>query len=557
MPLLRYLAAFSGRLLSRAFDRATLDSCRTQEQLLLTLVRNNRDTAFGRDHGFATVRSVADYRRQVPLQDYDSLWPYIERATHGEPNVLTSEPPFMFATTSGTTGDPKFIPVTTAFERASSAIGRLWLYRAQRDHPDLFSRKILSVVSPAVEGYTQGAIPYGSASGHIYRQMGRLVRSSYAIPYRVFGITDYDAKYYVIMRVAMEQSISFLATPNPSTIIKLVETGNDRKEDIIRDIRDGTLSGKFEVPKAVRERVSQLFPSNPRRARELERFAQDHGALRPRDYWPDLRLIGCWTGGTVGIYVKKLGQWFGPDMAIRDLGYLSTEARASLPIEDGRAPGVIAVNANFYEFIPTDEIENEHPQVLPCDELEEGREYYVVLTTPGGLYRYDINDILKVTGFYNTAPLVEFVQKGRDMTSLTGEKLHVSQVVSAIDDATGSLPVRLAGYQALADVETSRYHLMVEFEGEPPDGTVLRDFVRQVDDRLCSLNLEYEAKRKSGRLAPPCLNVMKRGWHEHARKTLIGKGIRDSQLKTRVLAYFQGARDTSEVLYTLDPLDPG
>ena len=122
-------------------------------------------------------------------------------------------------------------------------------------------------------------------------------------------------------------------------------------------------------------------------------------------------------------------------MPVRDLGYMASEAQMTLPISDCGCAGILAIDANFYEFIPESEIDSASPHHSPARNSEEGEIIIVILTTPAGLYRYDINDVVRVTGFYKRTPLIEFVRKGRDVTNITGEKLHVNQVIQAMEQA--------------------------------------------------------------------------------------------------------------------------
>src|SRR5579871_4289360 len=102
------------------FDAATREPERTQTHKLLDIVRRNADTEYGRRYGFASIASVKDFQRNVPPTEYDVLEPLVERVRNGEPNVLTSERPAMFATSSGTTGRAKYIPVTPSYLREYS-----------------------------------------------------------------------------------------------------------------------------------------------------------------------------------------------------------------------------------------------------------------------------------------------------------------------------------------------------------------------------------------------------------------------------------------------------
>ncbi|MEA2657683.1 MAG: hypothetical protein QOF64_261, partial [Candidatus Binatota bacterium] len=214
------------------------------------------------------------------------------------------------------------------------------------------SGRFLGVVSPAIEGRTPGGIPFGAASGLIYESSPRWIQNAYAVPYEVAQVKDFEAKYYLIMRLGLEHDITFFASPNPSTILRLVETADRYKEEMIKDIRDGTIAASWDVPTTIRSELIGRLAKNPARAQQLTKIASQHAALRPQEYWPRLQLIGCWKGGTVGVRLKQFERWFAPDTPVRDLGYMASEAQISLPITDDGCAGILAIDKNFYEFIP-------------------------------------------------------------------------------------------------------------------------------------------------------------------------------------------------------------
>ena len=290
------------------------------------ILRRNADTEYGRRFGFSSINTIAEYQRAAPLVTYADIQQDMERVAAGAKNVFTAEDPVMFAQTSGTTGKPKYVPVTPTDQgRAHADQMRTWLYHAQKAHPGILDHKIVTMVSPAIEGHTEAGLPFGSTSGHIYRNMPALVRRAYSIPYEVFEIADYQAKYYTIMRIALEHDVRFLATANPSSILQLMNKANAHSEELIRDIRDGALSGVQDIDPEIRQHVQQGLRPNPKRAAELDLMrSRRNGRLVPGDYWPKLGLIGCWKGGTVGHYLEKFDAWFNPDGArsvpVRDMG---------------------------------------------------------------------------------------------------------------------------------------------------------------------------------------------------------------------------------------------
>ena len=535
MSLLAQLSTLRGRYLWRSFQAMTTRPEEVQRQLLGSLLAINRDTAFGKTHDFANMVSEQDYQQGVPVADYEATRPWVERLQAGERRVLTTDEPHMFTMTSGTTGQPKLIPVTGSTRRGNARLSAKWLYRCLVDHPRVLDNKALVIASPAVEGHTPSGLPFGSASGYIYENASRALRYRYAVPYDVFAIKDFDAKYYAIMRFAIAQRISLLATPNPSTIIQLVNAAYTRRDQLVRDLWDGTLTEDVEVLPEIRRALRPHLKPNPRRARELERLASSRDTFTPQHYWPELALVGCWKGGSVGATLNRIRPLFSQDTPFRDIGYLSSEASATLCIQDEGCAGILSLDTNYYEFIPEGEIDSASARPVTVGQVEVGESYYIVITSPAGLYRYDINDVLKVTGFFRETPLVEFVRKGRDMVSLTGEKLHVAQLIQAVEKAQLSVGLKLAYYRAVGNVEASRYDLKLELAQEHASDELLVALGRNIDEELAKLNIEYDQKRGSGRLYPPHVQVMSKGWSAKRIQAKMARAGRDTQFKDAIL----------------------
>ncbi|HNT36714.1 MAG TPA: GH3 auxin-responsive promoter family protein, partial [bacterium] len=424
----RILLKTSGAVPTVRFQFACERPMVVQERLLRHIIRSNEDTAFGKEHHFDQIHSIADFQRQLPIGSYEYHEPYIQKMLQGEPRQLTAQPPILFAMTSGTTGRRKYIPVTQESRVAKSKVMRVWLHLALREHPGILNGRILSVVSPEIEGYTSSGIPYGAESGHAYKNLPLLIRQQYCVPHDVFTIKDYDSRYYVLLRMAVEQEVSTIATCNPSTIVLLCERMDLWKEDILKDIYAGTIRDDLVLPDDIRSRLQSHIEPNPDRARVLEScISRNGGVLAPNCCWDKLVMVSCWKAGSVKLYLRDFPRFFPHQTAVRDWGYLASELRGSIPISDSGEGGVLTIDTNFFEFLPEEESESSQKNYLTVDQLSVGQRYYVYVTTLGGLYRYEMNDLVEVTGFFRSSPEIQFIRKSQGFCSVTGEKLYEDQ----------------------------------------------------------------------------------------------------------------------------------
>jgi hypothetical protein len=541
-----------GRHESRRLEKSAIAPAIAQHNFLFKLLTKNANTSFGRQHGFAFIRTEGDYRRRVPIRDYEEFRPYVARMMKGDRAILTADQPVMFTMTSGTTSEPKFIPVTRESQLIESALTRQWFYLALRDHPEFMDHAGVGIVSKAVEGLTPSGIPYGSASGMTYKNIPWLIRRVQAIPYEAFEILNYDQRYFVMARFAAGANVSFIATPNPSTLVRLARTSAEHSEKIVRAIHDGALGVTSSRQEKLFARLQARLQPDPARARLLTSLLNVHNSLQPRDFWPALGLIGCWVGGSVGMHAQKLNEHYGAT-PIRDLGYMASEGHFTVPSADRTAGGILALNSNYYEFIPEEQTASARPDVIASHELEDGKRYSVVLTTGGGLYRYRINDLVEVTGHHHRAPLLAFVRKEGEMANITGEKIHVNHLLLAVEQASRKFNLSVEQFRATPDYLSSRYEIFLE-PGNEVSRTRLQEVLLELDGLLSRVNIEYAQKRTSGRLRAPCLHIMSRGWAERTHRKLVGGGKRDTQYKWQTLCERSQA-DQEAIIFTIEVSD--
>jgi hypothetical protein len=518
----------------RRFEAATCDPRGQQEALLRRILTYHCETDFGRDHGFDAITNVADFRRHLPVAGYDYFDPYIARVRKGEFQALLADRQVhMFALTSGTTAARKFIPVTPQYLADYRRGWHLWGLRSYMDHPEITFRPIVQLSSDWDEFRTEAGIPCGAITGLTATMQKRIVRFVYCVPGCVGKVKDAPSKYYLVLRLSMPKRVGLVLAANPSTLINLARIGDQEKEALIRDIHDGTLNPKCQLPADVRSTLARrLAKRHPDRARELEAIVHRTGTLYPKDYWPSECLLGNWTGGSMGAYLRHYPRYYG-ETPVRDVGLIASEGRMTIPFADETPGGALDVTTHYFEFIPEAEINSPRPVVLAAHELQEGGKYFILLTTAFGLYRYNIHDLVRVTGFFNQTPVVEFLNKGALFANITGEKLSEYHVTRTMSEALRDLDMSLTAYSLVPcwDDEQPYYGLFVE-RGDFHDRIEALRLAGELDRRLGAINMEYASKRESRRLGPIRVDLIPTGaWQEWDRQRLVRTGGNMEQYK--------------------------
>jgi hypothetical protein len=318
----------------------------------------------------------------------------------------------------------------------------------------------------------------------------------YPAPEWISSVEDPNCRYYCVLRHSISADVAFITTANPSSTIKLIETGTKYSERLIRDIADGTLTPPTDIDPSIFK--PRKFRPNPKLAAKLLAGIKRDGQFLPKHAW-DLSFIANWTGGTLRLYMHRLRELFG-DIPIYDIGLLASEGRFSIPLSPNTAAGPAEIINNFLEFIPAEQRNAEHPDTLLAHELETGKEYFLVFTNWTGLMRYNLDDRIIVRDFIGTCPVIEFLSRGLRTSSITGEKITEHQVVEAMRLASAELGVDVELFELQGRFFRNgllpRYELRMELENSALGSQI----AATMDKKLASLNIEYNSKRKSGRL---------------------------------------------------------
>jgi hypothetical protein len=540
---IRFALTIAGKKGIGELKKASKDARKAQENTLRSFLTASKDTIYGKEHHFEDILKAGSpeelferYRELAPINDYEDLRPYIERHKRGEEDVLFPGKPKMYATTSGTTKEPKWIPITEQYyQEVYKVMNQLWFYALIMNKPKAFYGKTLSIVGKAVEGAAPDGTVYGSISGISQRDIPGFMKVLHPAPADIFHIPDYKARYYTIMRMGIEQDITLIITANPSTLIEMQNNANEFYDEYMQDIEKGTLSRRLSIPDEIRAALEARIKPNPGRAAELRALKAQYGKVLPKHYWPRMEAVNVWFCGNTKIFFEKIIDSFPKTCVFHEMGYFATECRPGIVLKSNSPDTVIFGHKIFFEFIHESDLESDNPRIYRMDEVKKGERYCMIVTTSAGLYRYNMNDLVEITGFVNQFPTLKMIQKVNGTVSITGEKLHERQFVEAVHAAEKETGNRVAFFIGFADTSNVTYRFYYEFVNADITQEKAENFTRVLDGYLKKYNIEYEAKRSSNRLREPETAMLVKESFEKFKSACIDKGYRDGQFKVNLL----------------------
>jgi hypothetical protein len=405
-----------------------------QRDLLTEILRENGGTAYGREHGLPGVRTVDDYRRAVPIRTHEELMPWIERVMAGESRVLTADDPVVYFSSSGSTGREKHIPITRTymqrcflpFYHASFAV--LLKAAPEAVAPDGVLNLWQDPTSPIAR--TRAGQPHIGASQVDYRKFGESVAAGPGndaawsrIPEALAGADPWE-RAYLKLRLAAEQDIRLLIGVNPAMVAGLPYQLREQWPRLVEEIREGTVGG-----------LPHTAP-NPERADEIAGYAKTFGTVHPYHLWPRMTGIVAWNSALASMYLPRVRETYGPGVQLFAAPIASCEGPAAVPVDRHPSAAPLYLPGCFYEFVPAEEPITADSPTLLAHELTEGRDYHLVFSHIGGLFRCAVTDVVRVTGHVAATPRIEYAGRNVTRAGLT-EPVAVRALRAACAD-TGS-----------------------------------------------------------------------------------------------------------------------
>ncbi|GAA6615912.1 GH3 auxin-responsive promoter family protein [Scytonema sp. NUACC26] len=515
------------------FVKKTRQVDAVQEQFLYKLLQAHKDTELGRKYGLKDIKTIDQFQQRVPILPYSGYEVYVDRIAKGEKNVLTPDPVVYLNTTSGSTGNQKLIPVTKRFQNSLgwanlTCIG--FLNEALRSRQKKFG-KLLVTNTAQITGRTSGGIDYGPGGTGVLRMGKFLYEQLFAHPYETLKTEDSITRHYLCFLFSLnDPSMRGIIANFPMLILRTCNYLEQYAEESIRDIDKGTIADWLKLEPELRFQLEKRWSANPNRAAQLREVLRSHGRLTPNVAWPDLSYIATARGGTSDFYFERFPSYLG-DTPVFGAVFATAEGTLSIYHDFNNDGSILAIETGFFEFIPEDQWDEEHPKTLLATEVQPGKLYRILMTNYSGFYRYDIGDVVEVLGFYEQAPLIVFRHRRGGILSSTTEKtteFHATQVMQVLQQEFG-LP--LEDFCITLSENEFPAHYLVNIE--LASGAKLSDpqaFLASFDRNLKEINVYYGSKRKD-QVPPPRLRILEAGSFAIIRKRQLQKGIPDSQLK--------------------------
>jgi hypothetical protein len=502
----------TSRKAAKDFHKASQNVAETQAGILRNYLTKNQHTHYLKKHSPLSTP-------YFPLSTYDDYLPYIDRIANGEQNILTRDPVQLFELSSGSTSASKMIPYTRTLQREFRLALSTWIHDLYTHHPALMAGPAYWSISPLTSGprRTPGGIPIGFEEDSAYLgSFGSVIESSLmAVPNFVKHIQDVDDFRYVTLLYLLRcEDLRLISVWNPTFLTLLLAPLETWWDSLLKDLADGTITPPNQSPI-----TNSQLPNKPRSRALSKIFPTNYPSI-----WQHLSLISCWADGASAPYAKELQSHF-PNVTIQPKGLLATEAFISFPLTgyDGSA---LAVTSHYFEFLA------ENGDVLLAHQLEKGKSYSVIVTTGGGLYRYQLNDIVEVTDFYNQTPCIKFIGKADRVSDYFGEKLNEQFVAGVLKELFKKYNLNPIFYMLGPD-DTPPFHYTLYLELENPTIKLPNFLTIELDNSLRT-NFHYDYCRRLGQLAETQIVQVKDGSEVYI-KACQQRGQKLGDIKASVL----------------------
>lgn len=508
-----------------------------QKDLLAELIYGNRNTVYGRTYGFHRIEDAWEYQERVPVSVYEDYEDFILRIIDGEESVLTEEPAVYFCISSGTTGKPKYLPLT----KTDLDIQYLYAYglvfgmagEYYRDLPETEVFGKIFQVGEFARTYMEDGRMNGIRSGALYQWLdrdGQFDASDYCVPKEVLFPDTLEDLLYVKVRFALaERNLCAIHGVFINRVSSVIDYIQRNWELLLRDIRQGSVDRSIALNGRWREYVRRKLPPNPLRAQELNCISREkmsQGIIEK--IWPGIRYVLAIGGKTFPYYTDRMKEYVG-GIPIYHYAYAASEGIFGVARNMDEADAYILFpEAGFFEFYPLSGKRKDNGRPCFLWELCKGERYELLFTNHSGLYRYCMGDVIEVIDWFGQAPVVKFCYRKNQVLNIAGERSNQEQLEEAVNQFSGRTGIRVTGYCVQEDVSDVLPRYLFYIEGSGKGGA---DANRILDDCLCRVNYGYQGCRRMNEIGEPQIAYLRKGGFERYEEHLAAEGCLMGQNK--------------------------
>jgi hypothetical protein len=427
--LLRVLATPGANRFRKALEQPHV----AQRQVLADIVSDLKQTEYGRHLG---VETVDDFLSKVPVVDYDTLAPWVEKQKELESGALVAGPVLFYEKTSGSTGAAKYIPYTKSLRASFTRMFLIWAHDVVSHGPGIGRGKLYFSVSPSFddESQTEAGVSVGMEDDAEYLSgfWRYLMAPFFLSPPGLGKVRDPDAfKWQLSQSLLKCRDLESISVWNPSFFTVMLDYIESHRQALLEELG------------------SQISKS--------ARNALEKSPIDWQEVWPELKFVSAWADANAAPLAQKLQEKL-PHALVQGKGLLATEAPMTIPMigVDGGVPLITEV---YLEF------ENDNSDILSVEALENGSTYGIVVSQKGGLVRYRMGDQVQVVDRIGSTPTFRFVGRNNRFSDLVGEKLNESFVREVL----GELSLEGATFRTLMPVRIPQDHyvlLLDHYEGD-------------------------------------------------------------------------------------------
>lgn len=444
-----------------AFREECRDPFGTNEKLLLTILRDNKDTEYGRRYDFEHITSYDEYREKVPVISYHDIAEDIDRMVDGEQNILTAYPFSHMNETSGTVGKSKLIPMTDRQTQVFLKYNKHYMDAFYNDKlGENWMKGHLFCTSQGKYRTAPSGITIGDASSKMaeYVQGGRdgldsMLRTLYTSPVEAtIPVLGTDTKYIHTRFALADGGVTGIVSGFYIMVVQYLHYIAENYEMLINDIETGTIDERVDLPADVKASLLRKLRPMPERAAELrEIFRNGSGFRFVKKVWPDMQFIFGVGGDGFSVYANTIRRLYADESVKFVLsGVTASEGLWSVPVEMESEDSALVPGSAFMEFLPVD-AGDDFTKCVSIDKLEVGKIYELIITNLCGFYRYRMSDALLVTGFFEKTPRVRFMYRVDKNINLACEKTTEKALQQAVEKTAAELGFDLSDYTVYPD----------------------------------------------------------------------------------------------------------